>query len=187
MARRFAATFALLMTLTALLVLPVGAKELAVAVHLETAIPPDLKPGDTIKVAFRMTVTTPDGEGPYDADPISVRVSGPSDAPVDVLAVHDGSGHYVATITVPPSGMGRIAAILPSEGPQPLSWDLYAAPPTIATAVDPATAPSAATPAIADGLVPVIALGIGAVLVAAAGAVAVDRRRKALPAGTGRT
>ena len=46
---------------------------------------------------------------------------------------------------------------------------------------------SAATPAIADGLVPVIALGIGAVLVAAAGAVAVDRRRKALPAGTGRT
>jgi hypothetical protein len=187
MARRFAATFALLMTLTTLLALPVAGKELAVAVRLETAIPPDVKPGDTIKVAFRMTVTTPDGEGPYDAEPISVRVSGPSDAAVDVLAVHDGSGHYVATITVPPSGIGRIAAILPSDGPQPLTWDLYVAPPIVGTAADPATAPSAATPAVADGLVPVIALGIGAALVAVAGAVAVDRRRKALPAGTGRT
>jgi hypothetical protein len=187
MARRFATTFALLMTLAALLALPVAAKELAVAVRLETAIPPDLKPGGTIKIAFRMTVTTPDGEGPYDADPISVRVSGPSDAPVDVLAAHDGAGHYVATITVPPSGIGRISATLPSDGPQPLSWDLYAAPPIIGTAADPATAPSATTPAIADGLVRVIALGVGAALVAAAAVVVVDRRRKALPAGTGRT
>jgi hypothetical protein len=187
MTRRFAATFTLLMTLTGLLAMPVAAKELAVAVRLETAIPPDLKPGDTIKVAFRMTVTTPDGEGPYDADPISVRVSGPSDAAVDVLAVHDGSGHYTAAITVPASGIARIAAILPSDGPQPLSWDMYAAPPIVGTPADPATAPSATTPAIADGLVPVIALGVGAALVAAAAVVAVDRRRKALPAGTGRT
>jgi hypothetical protein len=187
MTRRFAATFALLMTLTALLALPVAAKELAVGVRLETAIPPDLKPGDTIKVAFRMTVTTPDGEGPYDADPISVRVSGPSDAAVDVLAVRDGSGHYVATITVPPSGIARIAAILPSDGPQPLSWDLYAAPSIVGTAADPATAPSATTPALADGLASVIALGVGTALVAVAAALVVDRRRKALPAGTGRT
>lgn len=187
MVRRFATTVALLLTLTAVLAVPVAAKELAVGVQLETVIPPDLKPGDTLKIAFRMTVTTPDGEGPYDADPISVSVSGPSDAPVSVLAAHDGIGHYVATITVPPSGIGRISAMLPSDGPQPLSWDLYAAPPIVGTAADPAAAPSVATPAIADGLLPVVALGVGAALIAAAAAVAVDRRRKALPAGTGRT
>ena len=187
MVRRLASTVALLLPLTALLAVPVAAKELAVGVRLETAIPPDLKPGDTLKIAFRMTVTTPDGEGPYDADPISVRVSGPADAAVNVLARRDGPGHYVATITVPPSGIAQISATLPSDGPQPLSWDLYAAPPTVGTVADPATTPTVATPAIGDGLLPVIALGIGAALVAAAAAVTVDRRRKALPAGTGRS
>jgi hypothetical protein len=187
MVRRFATTVAVLLALSALGAVPVAAKELAVGVRLETAIPPDLKPGDTLKIAFRMTVTTPDGEGPYDADPISVRVSGRSDAAVNVLARRDGPGHYLATITVPPSGIAQISATLPSDGPQPLSWDLYAAPPIVGTAADPATTPSAAPPAIADSLVPVIALGVGAALVAAAAAVAVDRRRKALPAGTGRS
>ena len=124
MVRRFVATITLLLTLTALLALPVAAKELTVAVRLDTPIPPDLKPGDTLKLAFRMTVTTPDGEGPYDADPVSVRVSGPSDPAVAVLAKHDGTGHYVATITVPPSGIARISATLPSEGSQALTWDL---------------------------------------------------------------
>ncbi len=190
MARRFATTLPLTMTLAALLAMPVAAKELAVAVRLETAIPPDLQPGDTIDLAFGMTVTTPDGEGPYDADPISVRVSGRSGAPVDVLAVRDGPGHYVATITVPPSDIGRIAAILPSDGPEPLAWELYAAPPIIGTAPGPGTAPTAATPAtpaIADGLAPVIALGLAAAVAAAAGAVAVGRRRKVLPAAGART
>ena len=189
MVRRFVATITLLLTLTALLALPVAAKELTVAVRLETAIPPDLKPGDTFKLAFRMTVTTPDGEGPYDADPVSVRVSGPSDPAVAVLAKHDGTGHYVATITVPPSGIARISATLPSEGSQALTWDLYVAPPLVGAAADPATAPSAAAPASANDVVPVITLGAGAALVAAVAAAALvaDRRRKALPAGTGRT
>jgi hypothetical protein len=182
MTRRFAGTFAFLLTLTALMVAPVAAKEMAVAVKLETAIPPDVKPGDTIDVAFTMTVTTPDGEGPYDADPISLRVAGPTGAAVAFPAHRDRTGHYLATITVPSSGIARIAATLPSDGPEPLSWDLYAAPPVVGTAADPA-ATEATTAPVSDSLAWLVALGIAVAVIAAAAAVVIGRRRT----GVGRT
>jgi hypothetical protein len=175
MTRRLAATFALLLTLTAMVIAPVAAKDMTVAVRLETAIPPDLKPGDTIDVAFTMTLTTADGEGPYDADPISLRVTGPTDAAVAFPAARDRPGHYVATITVPPSGIGRVSATLPSDGPEPLSWELYAAPPVVQAATNRATA--ASTAPVSESLGWLIALGVAVALIAAAAAVVVGRRR----------
>jgi len=183
MTRRIAATFTVLLTLTVLLVAPVAAKEMAVAVRLDTVIPPDVKPGDTIVVAFTMTVTTPDGEGPYDADPISLRVTGQTDAAVAFPAHRDRTGHYLATITVPASGIARIAATLPSDGPEPLSWELYyAAPPVAQPAADPA-ATEATTAPVSDSLAWLIALGIAVAVIAAAAAVVIGRRRT----GVGRT
>ena len=182
MTRRFAATFALLMTLTALLVAPVSAKEAPVGVKLETAIPPDAKPGDKIDVAFTMTVNTPDGETPYNADPLTVRVFGDTEVFVDVLAVRDRPGHYVATITVPEGGIGRIYASIPTDADGPLAWQVYEGRPVVQPAAGAAT-PEATTAPASEPLAWPIALGIAVAVIAAAAAVVVGRRRT----GVGRT
>jgi hypothetical protein len=157
------------------------AKEPGIAAQLETAIPPDAKPGDKVDVAFTLTALGDPAQGaaPYNADPLSIRVVDRVGAYVDVLAVRDAPGHYLGTITVPQAGIDELYATLPGEGPAPAVWKLYAAPPVVSIAAEPTTpTPTpAATPT--DALPWVIAAGVLVVLAAAAaGAWVVTGRRR---------
>jgi hypothetical protein len=145
------------------------AKEPGITAQLQTAIPPDAKPGATIDVAFTLTALGDPAQAAYNADPMSIRVVDRHGAYIDVLAVRDAPGHYVGTITVPQAGIDGIYAALPGEGPAPAIWQLYAAPPVVRSAAEPTT--QAPTPAAAPGMdaLPwVIAAGVLVVLAAAA-------------------
>jgi hypothetical protein len=154
------------------------AKEDAVGVRLDTAIPTDLEAGQEFEIAFTMTVSGPEGETPYNADPVSLRVMDQRGAFVDVLASRDGPGHYIGTLTVPAEGLGRIYVTLPSDGPAPMSWDLYAADPVVRTAADPASIERGSPPAPITGpLAWLVVVGVAIALAAGAAAVITGRRR----------
>ncbi len=135
---------ALSLVITAALMLVLApavlAKEPGIAAQLQTAIPPDAQPGEQVDVAFTLTALgdPAQGAGAYNADPLSIRVVDRVGASVVVLAVRDGPGHYVGTITVPQAGIDEIYATLPGEGPAPAVWKLYAAP-AAGSAAEPTT------------------------------------------------
>ena len=175
---------ALSLLITAALMLALApavlAKEPGITAQLQTAIPPDAKPGVTIDVAFTLTALGDPAQPAYNADPLSIRVVDRHGASVDVLAVRDAPGHYTGTITVPEAGIDGIYAALPGEGPAPAIWQLYAAPPVVRTAAEPTTPTPVPAAAPATDVLPwVIGAGVLVVLAAAAaGAWVVAGRRR---------
>ena len=89
-----------------------------------------LKPGETIDVAFTMTITTPDGEGPYDADPYQPARDGANGCRRR-CSWRDATGRDTTSRRSPShrAASDGWPRRLPSDGPEPLSWELYAAPP----------------------------------------------------------
>ena len=178
MTRSAALPLVITAALTLALAPAVLAKEPGIAAQLQTAIPPDAKPGATIDVAFTLTALGDPAQAAYNADPMSIRVVDRRGAYVDVLAVRDAPGHYVGTITVPEAGIDGIYAALPGEGPAPAIWQLYAAPPIVPGAAAPTTPTPEAAP-VTDPLPWVVAAGILVVLAtAAAGVWIVAGRRR---------
>jgi hypothetical protein len=52
-----------------------------------------------------------DGAGttePFSAEGVYVRLTPASGSPVDVVARQDRAGHYIASVTVPPGGLGAV-------------------------------------------------------------------------------
>jgi hypothetical protein len=79
--------------------------------ELDAPIPPDADPGTELKVGWR--AWTPDGgtEWPFAGSPIFIRlISTDGTASTEVLGTENprGSGHYLATISVPPGGVGHV-------------------------------------------------------------------------------
>lgn len=79
--------------------------------ELDAPIPPDADPGTELEVGWR--AWTPDGgtEWPFAGSPIFIRlISTDGTASTEVLGTENprGSGHYLATISVPPGGVGRV-------------------------------------------------------------------------------
>jgi hypothetical protein len=148
-----------------------SAKEPAVAT-LDPGVPTDAAPGTSILVGWTMTVQTPDGLDPYQADQILLQVVARDGASSTVDASRDGGGPYVATVVVPASGIGALHAQLPSDGPSPLTFDLWSGRPLVQTAggmaEETAGADPAATPAGVD-LGPVFVLGVAVAVSAALG------------------
>ena len=78
---------------------------------LDAPIPPDADPGSELEVGWR--AWTPDGgaEWPFAGSPVFIRlVSTDGTSTTEVLGRENprGSGHYLATISVPPGGVGRV-------------------------------------------------------------------------------
>ena len=78
---------------------------------LDAPIPPDAEPGTKMEVGWR--AWTPDGgaEWPFAGSPVFIRlISADGTSSTEVLGRENppGSGHYQATISVPPGGVGRV-------------------------------------------------------------------------------
>ncbi len=132
-----------------------------------------------------MTVRTPDGIGPYQADSMRLRVVARDGKTSIVDASLDYGGHYIASVIVPATGIGALKAQLPSDGATPLTFDLWTDSPLAQqaagdpAAVVPAAASPVAAPVVPGGARstatnadpgPVLVLGGAILLVAACGA-----------------
>jgi hypothetical protein len=89
---------------------PAAAKGDAMAA-LDTPIPPDADPGTELEVGWR--AWTPDGgsEWPFVGSPVFIRlISTDGGSSTEVMGLENprGSGHYLATVVVPPGGVGRV-------------------------------------------------------------------------------
>ena len=89
---------------------PAAAKGDALAA-LDAPIPPDADAGTELKVGWR--AWTPDGgtDWPFAGSPVFIRlISTDGTSSTEVLGNENprGSGHYLATIRVPPGGVGRV-------------------------------------------------------------------------------
>ena len=89
---------------------PAAAKGDAMAA-LDTPIPPDANPGTELEVGWR--AWTPDGgsEWPFVGSPVFIRlISTDGSSSTEVMGLENprGSGHYLATVVVPPGGVARV-------------------------------------------------------------------------------
>jgi hypothetical protein len=174
--RRFRAIAAILLALG----LGLGASSAVLAkggdviATFDAPLPVDSAAGSTVRIAWTLTMTFPDGTvHPYLAEGIYLRLSPATGGPIEVPAQSDRDGHFVAKVTVPSGGLGkveiglkglactaadsctradeifRIAAKPASAGVAPGAAAVPAAtPPSGAAAVQPApVAPAAATDA----------------------------------------
>lgn len=85
------------------------AKGEAATLTLDDPLPVDAPPGSEIEIAWTLGVM--DGEGttrPFSAEGVYVRLTPASGTPVEVVARQDRTGHYVASVTVPPGGLGAV-------------------------------------------------------------------------------
>jgi hypothetical protein len=168
---------------------PVVAKADAV-VRLDEPIGRDALPGSTVEIGFRVAIATSDGEVPLTGTPIVLRLVPPGSAsPTEAVGSErpPGSGHYVASVTVPEGGIARVEAgirgetCVPDAGCTRSDIPLRMDGPTIgepAGAVRPGASVlpgSAATPGVAapSATAPTPATGPDVPMVAAAVAVAV--------------
>lgn len=149
---------------------PADAATFPMRVHLDRPLPTDLAPGSRVDLAFTMQADV----GPYNADPLSIRITDRHGTVQLLDAVRDRDGHYLVTMTVPEEGLARIDAFLPSGGPAPLTWELFSAPPLIRT-VGPAASPATTGTTPARGSVGTAPLPVvlGVVLLAALAALTV--------------
>jgi hypothetical protein len=108
-------------TLLALgLVLSAAAAALAkgedAAVTLDSPLPVEAEPGSGIEIGWSLDIAQDDGSTlPFNAEGIYVRVTPAAGAPIDVVALQDRVGHYVATVTVPAGGLGDVVFGLRGE------------------------------------------------------------------------
>ena len=89
----------------------VGAKEGGQA-KLDTPIPPDAEPGSAIEIGWRVWVEEDGVEQPVIGSPLFIRLTSRDGSETVEVSGHEspaGSGHYVATVTVPQDGVSVVA------------------------------------------------------------------------------
>ena len=85
------------------------AKSEAATLTLDDPLPVDALPGSEVEIAWTLGVIDPNGATqPFSAEGIFIRLAPASGTPVEVAARQDRPGHYVATVTVPPGGLGAV-------------------------------------------------------------------------------
>ena len=86
------------------------AKGEAAQLTLDEPLPIDAPPGSEVEIAWTLGVMVGDGTTqPFSAQGVFVRLTPASGPPVEVVARQDRSGHYIASVTVPPGGLGAVA------------------------------------------------------------------------------
>ena len=87
----------------------VTAKSQAATLTLDDPLPVDALPGSEVEIAWTLGVIDPNGATqPFSAEGIFIRLAPASGTPVEVAARQDRPGHYVASVTVPPGGLGAV-------------------------------------------------------------------------------
>ena len=79
---------------------------------LDAPIPPDAEPGSTIEVGWRAWVLDDGAESPVIGSPLFIRLTsrdGSETVEASGRESPSGSGHYVATVTVPQDGVSVVA------------------------------------------------------------------------------
>ena len=87
-----------------------AAKDGALA-SLETPIPPDADPGTEVDVAWRAWMPDAGTDWPFSGSPVFIRlISADGGRSTETMGRESpsGSGHYEATITIPPGGVGLV-------------------------------------------------------------------------------
>jgi hypothetical protein len=87
-----------------------GAKEGGQA-RLDAPIPPDAEPGSTIEIGWRVWVVEEGTEQPVIGSPLFVRLTSRDGSETVEASGHEspsGSGHYVASVTVPQGGVSVV-------------------------------------------------------------------------------
>jgi hypothetical protein len=88
----------------------VGAKEGGQA-KLDTPLPPDAEPGSAIEIGWRVWVMEEDTEQPVIGSPLFIKLTSRDGSETVEASGHEspsGSGHYVATVTVPRGGVSVV-------------------------------------------------------------------------------
>ena len=76
---------------------------------LDNPLPLDAQPGSEVEIAW--TLGFVDGDGttePFSALGLFIRLTPASGGPLEVTARQDRPGHYIASVTVPPGGLGAV-------------------------------------------------------------------------------
>jgi len=85
------------------------AKGEAATLTLDDPLPVDAPPGSEVEIAWTLDILDGDGTTePFSAEGVYVRSTPASGAPVEVVARQDRTGHYIASVTVPPDGLGAV-------------------------------------------------------------------------------
>ena len=87
----------------------VMAKGEAAKLTLDDPLPVDALPGSEVEIAWTLGIM--DGEGttePFTASGIYIRLTPASGEPLEITPRQDRTGHYVASVTVPPGGLGAV-------------------------------------------------------------------------------
>jgi hypothetical protein len=75
----------------------------------DAPLPVDSAAGSTVRIAWTLAMTFPDGTvHPYLAEGIYLRLSPATGGPIEVPAQSDRDGHFVAKVTVPSGGLGKV-------------------------------------------------------------------------------
>lgn len=115
------------LALLALTTASVLAKEGGVA-RLDAPIPDDAPPGTELEIGWSVFIVDDTGTShPIVGSPVYLRLipaGGGSPVEVDAIERPSGSGHYVATVTVPDGGIGRVEVAMHGEACDATScWD----------------------------------------------------------------
>ncbi len=191
------------LSLLAILAMPVLAKE-GMEARLDAPIPAGTPPGTTLDVGW--TTFMPDGGGgtvPFSGAPVSIALTEPgASEPATVVPGDEypsGSGHFTATIVVPPGGIAAdgVAILLRGESCEDgvcqrsdlpfvlvgevLTTAAAAAPVPAPSAVAPVATPTVTAPAADTTPWSLVALAAGAAVIGAVFvAIRVGRRRAAV-------
>jgi hypothetical protein len=85
------------------------AKGEAAKLTLDDPLPVDAQPGSEVVIAWTLGVVDGDGTTePFSASGVYIRLTPDTGKPLEVTARQDRTGHYIASVTVPPGGLGAV-------------------------------------------------------------------------------
>jgi hypothetical protein len=191
MARRLRSLspFLALSALLALAAVPAMAKEGAEA-RLDTAISRDAEPGSTIDVGWSTFMIVEGKERPVYGSQVYIQLVSPDGTGMTEqvgVETRSGSGHYKASIQVPPGGIGQVIVGMVGEACPasggcyrsdvifPLTDDaLVSGVPPVAAST---TAVSPGGPTVGGELIPIVAIGTAVAIAGGLVALIAGRRR----------
>lgn len=181
------ATLLALLAVLALAAVPAMAKE-GFEAQLDAPLSLDTSPGTTIEVGFRVARIDASGSHPMVGSPVVVRLVPPGGGqPVEASGAErpSGSGHYIASITVPEGGIAEVVVGLRSESCDAAGCQrsdvLFPLTDDALVLGVPSTASTAASVGVGAALVPISAIATAIALAAGLATVIAGRHRSPDP------